>query len=461
MKEKILVVEDDAIAKLTLTTFLQNFGYDKPYTADNAMDAYDIVKKNHIDLILMDIFIRGDKDGIELAHEINKFADIPIIYTTASTDPKTFERAKRTEPYAFITKPYDDRLLKNMIETALNKHKNVRFHRIERNFELKGFFEEIFDTVNTAITVMNSMGYFVAVNQKALDILGYTKEEVINFHYSKFYATHFLPEADKIMKGFFKGDFSDTLELEAPIKHKDGRVLKVDIKKRLLESEDGQLYKVSCFEDCTERVNLEQTIKEKENLIKEVHHRVKNNLQVVSGLLYLQSEKVKNDPNIYGLFMESINRINTMSMIHEKLYRSQDLQSINMKDYLTHLTQNVLKTYNKQDIQLKMELQDLKLGIDQAILCGLIVNEIISNSCKHAFAGRKSGQINIKMSNGDEFLKLKISDNGIGMEMEKFNSPQTLGAQLIHNLVDQLDAKLLMDSVIGRGTDYQIIIKIH
>ena len=76
MKEKILVIEDDAIAKLTLTTFLQNFGYEKPFTADNALDAYDIVKKNHIDLILMDIFIRGNKDGIELAHELNKISDI-------------------------------------------------------------------------------------------------------------------------------------------------------------------------------------------------------------------------------------------------------------------------------------------------------------------------------------------------------------------------------------------------
>ena len=464
MKEKILVVEDDAIAKLTVTTFLQNFGYEKPYTADNAADAYDIVKKHHIDLILMDIFIRGNKDGIELAHEINKIIDVPIIYTTASTDPKTFDRAKKTEPYAFITKPYEERLLRNTIEMALNKHKNTRYHKIERNFETRSFCEEILDHLEVGVAVINSMGYIVAVNEKACEIFGYSKEDAINFHFTKFYMDDFVQEAENNLKEFFKSDSDQTQELEVPIKHKDGRRLKADLRSRLMHSDDGSAYRVTTFEDCTERINLEQAIKEKENLIREVHHRVKNNLQVVSGLLYLQAEKVKNDKNIFGLFTESINRINTMSMIHEKLYRTQDLQSINMKDYLTHLVQNVLKTYNKQDLKLKMELQDLKLGIDQAIICGLIINEIVSNSCKHAFSkmAAGTGQINLKMSNGDEFLRIKVSDNGCGVDkIDQKQHGNTLGMQLITNLSDQLDAKIDIESEPGKGTGYVLTIKIH
>lgn len=463
MKEKILVVEDDAIAKLTLIQFLQNFGYDKPFTADNALDAYDIVKKNHIDLILMDIFIRGNKDGIELAHEINKFSEIPIIYTTASTDAKTFERAKQTEPYAFITKPYDDRLLKNTIEMALNKHKNMRYHRIERSFEVVPFNEEILNHLEVGVAAINSMGYVVYINEKACQIFGYQKEEAINFHCTKFYADDFVQNAELIMKDFFNNTKDEVLELEVPMKHKTGKLIKVDLRSRLLESEDGHLYKVTTFEDCTERVNLEQTIKEKENLIREVHHRVKNNLQVVSGLLYLQAEKVKGDKNIFGLFMESINRINTMSMIHEKLYRTQDLQNINMKDYLTHLVQNILKTYNKLDLKLKMELQDLKLGIDQAIICGLIINEIVSNSCKHAFTDMKNGtgQISLKMSNGDEFLRIRVSDNGKGISLEARNSSHTLGMQLINNLTEQMDAKFEVISAPGEGTEFYITIRVH
>lgn len=459
MKEKILIVEDDAIAKLTLITFLQNFGYSKPFTADNALDAYDIVKNNHIDLILMDIFINGNKDGIELAHEVNKIADIPIIYTTASTDPKTFDRAKKTEPYAFITKPYDDKLLKNTIIMALNKHKNVRYHKIERSFDVKSFSEEVIDHLEVGVAVINSMGYIVAANKKAEEIMGYSKEELINFHATKFYAPEFKAEGEKILKHFFSPENESTLlELEVPLTHKNGNTIKADIKSTLMESEDGKSYKVSCFEDCTERINLEQTVKEKENLIKEVHHRVKNNLQVVSGLLYLQAEKIKNDKNIYELFQESINRINTMSMIHEKLYRAQDLQSINMKDYIAHLTQNILKTYSKHNILLKMELQDLKLGIDQAILCGLIINEIVSNSCKHAFTS-SGGQIAIEMSNGDEFLKLSISDNGIGMDLDRYRNSTSLGSQLISNLTKQLDAEV--DINVENGTSYFIKIRIH
>lgn len=462
MKGKFLIVEDDAVAKMTLQSFLQNFGYEKAFTADNAMDAYEIVKKNHIDLILMDIFIRGKMNGIELAHEINKITDVPIIYTTASTDSKTFDQAKETEPYAFITKPYDDRLLKNTIEMALNKHKTNRYHKIDRNFEIKNFKDEVMDHLDVGVAVINTMGSVTYINEKAAQIFGYSKEEVINFHYTKFYADNFIPTAEKIFSEFFEKQ-QHFIQLEVPVKRKNGTMFKVDIRSKLMESEDGSRYKVTTFEDCTERVNLEQTINEKENLIREVHHRVKNNLQVVSGLLHLQAEKVRDDREIFNMFMESINRINTMSMIHEKLYRTKDLKNINMKDYLTHLVNNIINTYKDEiSINLKMELQDLKLGIDQAIICGLVVNEIVSNSCKHAFSEMKEGgQIFLKMYNGGDFLKIKITDNGKGMNVEEARLSETLGMQLILNLTEQMDAKLEQTSELGKGVEYFIQIRIH
>lgn len=463
MKGKFLIVEDDAVAKLTLQSFLQNFGYEKAYTADNALDAYEIVKKNHIDLILMDIFIRGKMNGIELAHEINKITDVPIIYTTASTDSKTFEQAKETDPYAFITKPYDDRLLKNTIEMALNKHKTNRYHKIERNFETKQFNDSVLDHLDVGVVVINTMGLVVYINEKAAQIFGYSKEETLNFHFTKFYDDNFIKNAENIFNDFFKKE-QNYLQLEVPVKHKNGKIFKVDIRSRLMEQEDGSKYKVTTFEDCTERVNLEQMINEKENLIREVHHRVKNNLQVVSGLLHLQADKVKDDKDIFAMFNESINRINAMSMIHEKLYRNKDFKQINMKDYLTHLVKNVVNTYkDDHSINLKMELQDLTLGIDQSILCGLVINEIVSNSCKHAFKESSNSmcQIVLKMFNGGDYLKFLISDNGKGMNIDDAKNSETLGMQLIFNLAEQMDAKLDVKSEIDKGTEYFIQIKTH
>jgi len=198
-----------------------------------------------------------------------------------------------------------------------------------------------------------------------------------------------------------------------------------------------------------------ESLKEKEVLLKEIHHRVKNNLQVISSILNLQSSFVK-DENTLGILQESRNRIRSMAIIHENLYRTEDFSSINFADYLQNLTANLIATYRIHDqVILNSDLDNIDLILDQAIPCGLLVNELITNSLKYAWRSGEKGTITMELKEEKGFVQLFIGDNGVGLpaKFEDINS-DTLGLQLVVTLVEQLDGELAVDS--DNGTKYLI-----
>lgn len=224
-------------------------------------------------------------------------------------------------------------------------------------------------------------------------------------------------------------------------------------------------YFVSVFENITERKKAESRIRaslaEKELLLKEIHHRVKNNMQVISSLLQLQSNFI-NDREVALLFQESQNRIKSMSLVYNKLYQSRDLAKIDLKEYLTELVDNLVSSYRLSSGQVAVEIdvEDIPLGLDLAIPCGLIVNEVVVNSLKYAFKDGRSGLITIAVHpSGDGILKMEIADNGLGMpENPNMAKNPTLGKELIYMLVEQqLGGKITLNP--GGGTGYTIMFK--
>jgi two-component sensor histidine kinase/putative methionine-R-sulfoxide reductase with GAF domain len=200
------------------------------------------------------------------------------------------------------------------------------------------------------------------------------------------------------------------------------------------------------------------SLKEKEVLLREIHHRVKNNMQVISSLLNLQFDSVK-DRQFTEMLRESHNRIKTMALVHEKLYRSKDLAHVNSKDYITDLMSGIFRSYGyyKGRIALKVEVQDEWLGIDTAIPSGLIINELVSNALKHAFPDDREGEIKISFQKTDEDeYNLIISDNGIGMPEEMdFRKTESLGLRLVMSLSEnQLQGKIELDRT--EGTEFRI-----
>ncbi len=199
--------------------------------------------------------------------------------------------------------------------------------------------------------------------------------------------------------------------------------------------------------DLTQRKLTEERIRaslqEKEILLKEVHHRVKNNLQIVSSLLGLQASQVR-DPAALALFMETRGRVMSMSLVHEELYRSGSQARIDFGHYARSLGDKLLFALNRdRSLTLEVAAQGIELPIDAAVPCGLILNELLTNVLKHAFAGREEGRIQVGMVRQGDILVLTVEDNGTGLS-ENLDLPETetLGLQLVQSLVEQLHGTL-------------------
>lgn len=179
---------------------------------------------------------------------------------------------------------------------------------------------------------------------------------------------------------------------------------------------------------------------EKEVLLKEINHRVKNNLQIISSLLNLQSNDIHDDM-VLEILRATQGRIRAMATIHEKLYQSEDMAQIDFGEYLESLANDILKTYgvNPRQVELKVEAPGTLLGVDSAIPCGLIVNELVSNALKHAFPGRRQGMIQVGMSANEYHHQLTVRDNGVGLpDWLDFEHSKPLGLRLVNAWVEQL-----------------------
>lgn len=195
-------------------------------------------------------------------------------------------------------------------------------------------------------------------------------------------------------------------------------------------------------------LQIKNSLKDKELLLREIHHRVKNNLQVISSLLYLKSRRSK-DSHVNEALLDSQHRVKSMVLIHEKLYSSQDLSSINYGDYIKSLTSTLFRSYQLDSrlIELRLDVSDIRLNTDTAMHCGLIINELVSNSIKHAFPDGKTGFIKVKFfCDKTKQYNLIVADNGVGFPPDfNFEESNSLGLQLVRTLVEQLDGTLAVD----------------
>ncbi len=200
------------------------------------------------------------------------------------------------------------------------------------------------------------------------------------------------------------------------------------------------------------REMLESSLHEKELLLKEVHHRVKNNMQIVSSLINLQALKVRDEEHRM-LYTETSARVRAMALVHEKLYMSENFARINFREYIRELAAGLMASFNAAPSRVKLEIgaENIEIGIDRAVPCAQIVNELISNSLKYAFPGERSGKIHIQFGkNGSECHRLVVSDDGIGIPAElDIMSAKTLGLQLVAGLVKQLRGTMEIDRTGG------------
>jgi len=702
-KAKILIVEDDTITAKIIERALQNTGYEVTAIAKSGSETFSQIKKNPPDLVLVDIKLQGKMDGIEVADQILTKFDMPVVYLTASTDEATLGRIKETEPFGYITKPFDSKELHGVIETSLHKHgvekklreseeKYRRLHEaitdsvfvldrewryvmandvsaklvkipknkligkkitdIFKGIESSSFFmtyrkvmesrkpdtaidrfqhedgregwyevnvypspdgifcivrniterkqaEEALRVRDSAIaSSINSIafadleGNLTYVNPSFLELWGYDDDkeilgkstllfwlledkatEVIETLRDKgswigelvarrkdqslfdvqLSANMVMDKDDKpicMMASFM--DITDRkravedlresheklqsllssmndmyfscdmvkykmFEVSSACEKIYGRTQKQwmqnpntwmemthpdsreDVEKQTLllkkgedvEGEnkiirdDGEIRWIyakmhptldnqgnwirleAMVSDITEQKKAEEQIqknlKEKQVLLKEIHHRVKNNLQVISSLLGLQATYIK-DKQALEILKDSRDRVRSMALVHEGLYRSKDIANINFPQYIKKLTNQLVKTYiiDSSKIELDFKFEDVFLGVDQAVPCGLIVNELVSNALKHAFPPSFEGKCKIEIAvhppEAGE-IELIVKDNGVGIPKElDIRKSESLGLKLVPILAeDQLGGKVKLDR--SGGTKFTIRFK--
>jgi PAS domain S-box-containing protein len=301
------------------------------------------------------------------------------------------------------------------------------------------------------------------LNQGAMKILGGKKPDEL---VGKTVIQFIHPDSQEILDERYRKEIKGEVEplIDAKLVRLDGTSVDVEIMS-IPFAYNGRSAIYRFFQEITKRRQAEDKIrgslKEKEILLKEIHHRVKNNMQVISSLMNLQSKYIKDDKYL-NLFKESQNTIKAMSIIHERLYHSEDLSRLDIKEYIKDLVNNLFQAYNinKSVIKSNINVETFTLGIDFAILCGLIINELVTNSIKYAFPDGRKGEIKIDFKQTDENdFELVVSDNGVGIPEDlDIRKTKSLGLRLITMLVDdQLEGEINL--VRSKGTEFQIKFK--
>jgi len=397
------------------------------------------------DLILSDYAIPqfDGKKVLQVANEVA--AGVPLVIVTGSINEETAVQCMKLGAADYVLKNNLNRL-GSAVRGAL--HARERWVEKERADMAMSLLAAIVESSNDAVISKNLDSTIVSWNRGAEEIFGYSAAEVKGRSIILLIPPELRHEEAHILEKIRRGE--SIKHFETVRVTKDGRRIDVSLTVSPVRDAAGKIVGVSKIaRDITERRRAEEQLRvslnEKELLLKEVHHRVKNNLQVVSSLLNLQSASIRN-PELLAVFKENQGRIHSMALVHEQLYKSKSLSQIDFAEYLQQLTPNLFRSLavNPSVIRLRLDLARILLSVEVAIPCALIVNELVSNSLKYAFPDNRAGEIQIVLRSGqDRSLILSVRDNGVGLPSAlDCRRPRSLGLQLVNTLTLQLRGAL-------------------
>ena len=324
-------------------------------------------------------------------------------------------------------------------------------------------FRMFFEQAGDAVFVHNLEEQYVEVNERACSSLGYSRDELMAISVSD---TEVGWEPKNLHELWEDLEANKVITTTGEQRRKDGSTFPVEIRLRSIQRNGQKLMMVMARDISFRKQEEEQmaaSLKEKKVLLREIHHRTKNNMQVMISLLRIQSENTENK-QFAGMLKESWNRIKSMALVHEKLYQSKGLADVDFKGYVKSLVGSIFSSYGASaaGITSIAETDDVSIGLETAIPCGLIINELVSNSLKYAFPGNRKGEIRVALRSFDEdALVLEVGDNGIGMPEDlDFRDTASMGLHLVNILSeDQLHGKVELDR--AGGTTFRIRFKNH
>ena len=323
-------------------------------------------------------------------------------------------------------------------------------------------FRKTFELAGAGIVQVSLKGRFTRVNQRFCEIVGYAEGEMLELGFQDITHPDDLEEDLAYVHRIVDGEIG-IFSIEKRYVRKDSSVVWVSVTVSLVRDESGEpSYFIAVIEDTTERkraeVAVQSSLDEKEVLLREIHHRVKNNMQVISSLLNLQARGIE-DERLRKIFLESQSRVRAMALIHEILYQSGHLGRIDLGEYVTKLATSLVEMYGAEPdkINLSVGAENVYLGIDDTVPCGLVINELLSNSLKYAFRDGDTGEIRIEAAPvKDQKIKLVVRDDGVGIPAElDIRNTDTMGMRLVIGLVEsQLGGDVTLDR--SHGTCFTV-----
>ena len=389
--------------------------------------------------------------------------DLDEVYSNTNPGtPTEFRIQKKDGTYLSV-----ESISKNMFNIPGIEGIVVTTHPIQQRKEMENALREseekyrtLFDEDPDYTMLLERDGAILDVNNAIINFMGLSKNELIGKNFSDIKLIN--PEDLEFYRAKFNslinGEIIEPFESRFVDKNNDLHWIIVHI--TTVMANDNISYILGIASDITEQKKAENEIKsslnEKNILLQEVHHRVKNNMQIISSLLNLQTQYVEDEEAI-DVLKESQNRVRSMAIIHEKLYQSEDLTNINFVGYIQSLVSNLFYSYNitNNRIQSILKVENLSLNIETAVPCGLIISELVSNSLKYAFPNEMKGEIFVSLKDKEGDYELIVRDNGIGIsENIDFNNLETLGLLLVNNLTEQIDGKMTINR--KQGTEFRI-----
>lgn len=450
-----LIIEDSPEQAQLLVHELTAGGYELTcQRVDSAEAVIAALERQTWDIILCDHYMPAFSSMDALSIMQGKELDLPFIIVSGHISEEEAVAAMKAGAHDYVMKdklarlvPAVERELKEAEERRKRKQTEALYHSLVEHLPQNVFCKD-------------AAGRFTFANQQFCQALGKPLPDIVG----KTDADLFPPELARK----HEQDDARVLEtgklLETVEEHSgpSGEKIYVQVVKTPLHDARGKVTGLQgIFTDITERRRAEEatraSLEEKTVLLREVHHRVKNNLQIVISLLRLQAARTKN-PEALSTFQETGNRIHSMALLHEALYRSQSLAHVNFADYIESLCSHLFRSHGPKAVHVRLErhLEQVSMDLDRAVFCGLIVNELVSNALKHAFPDEHAGRIAVELrTTPQEQIFLKVTDDGVGLPWGlNLRQTKTLGHQLVFMLAEKLRGTIEVTR--DRGTAFSI-----
>ena len=508
-KNPVLLCVDDEEANLKLLEkLLVPRGY-SVICAASGKDALRMIKSQPIDLVLLDIIMPG-MDGFEVCRQIKedqKFRNIPVIMVTALSAKQDRIRGIEVGADDFLSKPFDlaevlarikmllkmkrldderkhaeaqkedalaalqkshveleikvqERTAKLAQANALLQADIIERQRVEDALlESEERYRALFDRSLDLVYIHDFEGRFIDANEAALNLFGYKKDEFRSLDFSSLLSEDQLPFARKTMQEIREKGFQKELT-ECRLRLRNGTEVYVETKGSAIISKGAYTGIQVLARNITERKLVEEKIRnslvEKEVLLKEVHHRVKNNLMIIIGLIKMQETKANNEM-FNPLLLELEGRIRSMALVHESLYKSADLAHVDLQNYVETMSAQIHAQFiADRDIRFSVQAAGVEVSLDKAVPCGLILNELITNAYMHAFPAGRPGsgkgkcEIKVIVKQKGGMNTLTVADNGVGLPADlDWEKSETLGLRLVKMLSQQINGSIELDRSVG------------